>query len=168
MYPIDRQKADPGKLAACETWPIFHRVLTASPLAIRETLCDIRNRFTKSTDPDTLGRLELVLAEVLNNVAEHAVPRHGGLAVKDSPTIHLSIVRTERGFVCAVTDDGISLPDKCLQPRNLPGFEDSELSESGFGWFLIQDLTQTLCYYREEQRNCLAFSVPLARAVRSS
>ncbi|SIS54722.1 ATP-binding protein [Paracoccus saliphilus] len=164
MNSIDRQKADPGKFAACKAWPLFHRVLTANPFAIREALSDVRNRFTKSANPDTIGRLELVLAEVLNNVAEHAVPRHGNLPAKDVPTIHLSIVRTERGFVCAVADDGISLPDKCLQPHSLPKTENSGLSESGFGWFLIQDLTQTLCYYREEQKNYLAFSVPLTQS----
>ena len=35
-----------------------------------------------------------------------------------------------------------------------------DLPEGGFGWCLIQGLTQSLCYYREGQRNCLAFMVP--------
>lgn len=165
LNSIDRQKADPDKLATCEAWPLFHRVLTATPSAIREALSDVRNRFTKSANPDAIGRLELVLAEVLNNVTEHAVPQNGNLPAKDLPTIHLSIARIERGFICAVADDGISLPDTCLQSRDLPKTENSELCESGFGWFLIRALTQTLYYYREEQRNYLAFSVPLTQSV---
>ena len=46
--------------------------------------------------------------------------------------------------------DAVALPD----PAGLP--------EGGFGWFLIQDLTQALCYYRRESRNYLAFNIPFA------
>ena len=72
-------------------------------------------------------------------------------------------MRHSSGLACALTDDGISLPDDCLLPRSLPPMVADDLPEGGFGWFLIQDLTQALCYYREESRNYLAFSIPFAQ-----
>ena len=35
------------------------------------------------------------------------------------------------------------------------------LPEGGFGWYLIQDLTASLSYFREGRRNFLAFIVPV-------
>lgn len=136
--------------------PMFHRVLTADPNAVRATLKELRGRFRDEVSADTLGRLELVLAEVMNNVTEHAI---NGRAVAD-PKIHLCVVRHDSGLACAITDDGASLPDDCLLPRQLPQMDNSDLPEGGFGWYLIQDLTQELRYYREGQRNFLGFNVP--------
>ncbi|SES73726.1 ATP-binding protein [Paracoccus homiensis] len=154
MTPSHRQNVGPHPRPSMSTKPMFHRVFAAEPSVVRKTLVDIRARFGAGLDEDTMGRLELVLAEVLNNVAEHAVD------VRQGTSIHLCIVRQDAGFACAITDDGVSLPQECLQPRNLPQDGATELPEGGFGWYLIQDLTQALCYYRERHRNFLAFSVP--------
>lgn len=166
MTSTERQNAGPSGRIATRTQPMFHRVLHADPARVRETLKDIRQRFRAEVNADTLGRLELVLAEVMNNVAEHAaLPAAGqdaGQAPGHRPSIHLSIVRHETGLACAVSDDGVSLPEDCVLPRGLPVMDLSDLPEGGFGWYLIQDLTQALCYYREEQRNFLAFSVPFS------
>ena len=160
MTPSERSDPGIGNRASALTQPMFHRVLNAHPMIVRDTLQDVRQRFRGEVGDDTLGRLELVLAEVMNNVA-----KHGGAvaAVRDLPSIHLCIVRHSSGLACALTDDGISLPDDCLLPRNLPPMVADDLPEGGFGWFLIQDLTQALCYYREESRNYLAFSIPFAQ-----
>ena len=137
--------------------PMFHRVFEAELNNVRTVLNDIRKRFSGDVSDDTMGRLELVLAEVMNNVAKHG----GAVAsARDLPSIHLCIVRHESGLACAITDDGVSLPSECLLPRNLPQIDQDALPEGGFGWYLIQDLTQALCYYREERRNFLAFSIP--------
>jgi len=153
--------AGTGARPATRTQPMFHRVLSAHPMTVRDTLSDVRLRFRTEVSDDTLGRLELVLAEVMNNVAEHAPL--GQAEQARLPVIHLCIVRHSSGLACALTDDGISLPDDCLLPRSLPPMVADDLPEGGFGWFLIQDLTQALCYYREESRNYLAFSIPFAQ-----
>ncbi|MFD1480105.1 ATP-binding protein [Paracoccus nototheniae] len=142
---------------------MFHRVLKAHPVTVRATLHDVRQRFSREVSEETLGRLELVLAEVMNNVTEHA-PRTGrqtAMAPPRPPVIHLCIVHQDACIACALTDDGNTLPDDCMLPRSLPTLAMDDLPEGGFGWFLIQDLTQALCYYREESRNYLAFSIPL-------
>lgn len=160
MTSTERQKAGIGSRASTRTQPMFHRILQAHSEVVRDTLADIRERFQQEVSADTLGRLELVLAEVLNNVTEHA--GQSG----QPPSIHLCIVRHDAGLACAITDDGMSLPDECLLPRDLPQADGSDLPEGGFGWYLIQDLTQALCYYRESQRNFLAFSVPFVQPER--
>lgn len=136
--------------------PMFHRILTADPDTVRATLVALRVRFRDEVTADALGRLELVLAEVLNNVAKHA----SRSPLMPDPKVHLCVVRHEAGLACAITDDGVSLPADCLRPRQLPQLDSAELPEGGFGWYLIQDLTQELRYYREGQRNFLGFSVP--------
>ena len=151
---------------------MFHRVLRAEARIVRDTLSDIRHRFAAEIDADALGRLELVLAEVMNNVAEHGPgtdPDAGETAGAETghraaPLIHLCVVRHAGGLSCAVTDDGVSLPAGCLLPPGAPTAGAIDLPEGGFGWFLIHGLTQELCYYREERRNFLAFRVPVSDA----
>lgn len=161
MSSTERQNAGHTLRPLARTQPMFHRVLQAEPHDVRRTLKDLRTRFASEVSADAMGRLELVLAEVMNNVAEHAPL--GQAEQARLPVIHLCIVRHSSGLACALTDDGISLPDDCLLPRSLPPMVADDLPEGGFGWFLIQDLTQALCYYREESRNYLAFSIPFAQ-----
>ncbi|MDB6182818.1 ATP-binding protein [Paracoccus fistulariae] len=162
MPPRDWQNAGLDGCPSIPTQKMFHRVLCADPAVVRQTLMDIRDRFRDDVSLDTLGRLELVLAEVMNNITEHAGVLHLRDPGHPKPSIHLSIVRHPAGLACGITDDGPLLPAECLQPRNLPGGTYPDLEEGGFGWFLIQDLTQSLCYYREGGRNFLDFSVPFA------
>lgn len=155
MSSIERQNADPQNRPLPRTQPMFHRVLQARPQDIRHALTDLRARFAPLVTPDAMGRLELVLAEVMNNVAEHAA-----VPGAETGSMHLCVVMQDNGLCCAITDDGGKLPVDCLKPRSLPIKDPLDLPEGGFGWFLIQGLTQSLCYYREDHRNCLAFSVP--------
>lgn len=160
MRATDTRGADAPVRASRNPRPMFHRVISAKPDLVRDTLAAIRGRFQHDIGADAMGRLELVLAEVMNNVAKHGVGK-GGRTV---PLIHICIVSHDCGLACALTDDGDRLPSECLLPRSLPQLPDNELPEGGFGWYLIQDLTQELCYYREDTRNFLAFRIPLIPA----
>lgn len=163
MTPTERQNAGVDARPSTQSRPMFHRILRADPATVRDTLAAVGERFRHEVSDDTLGRLELVLAEVMNNIAEHAAVACAEPGCKDELTlIHLCIVSHRCGLACALTDNGVSLPADCLLPRNLPQLAQQELPEGGFGWYLIQDLTQELCYYREDQRNFLAFRVPCA------
>ncbi|VDS08239.1 hypothetical protein PARHAE_01422 [Paracoccus haematequi] len=158
MSSTERQNAGPKPRTLTRSQPMFHRVLQADPNDVRQALKDLRARFAPQLSADTMGRLELVLAEVMNNVVEHA--ELALLPDAMSRSIHLCVVMHDNGLSCAITDDGGRLPADCLLPRNLPVMDPLDLPEGGFGWCLIQGLTQSLCYYREDQRNCLAFMVP--------
>lgn len=136
---------------------IFHHSFEADPLAVRTALRAALARFMRQMTREEAGTLELVLAEVLNNIVEHSY------ADGAAGTITLSMVRDRRGLSCSVSDDGVELPDECLFPLRA---EDARprpdaLPEGGFGWFLIRDLVEDLGYNRENGRNLLAFRLPL-------
>lgn len=151
--------------------PMLNRIFRADPMTVRDALTFLRERFDGSAESEVISRLELALAEVLNNICEHGArdeaERLDGRI--HSPLIHLCVVRHVGGIACAVTDDGKPLPPECLDPRTLPYIgapeEDDDallmLPEGGFGWYLIQDLTASLSYFREGRRNFLAFIVPV-------
>lgn len=144
--------------------PMFHRILAAEPLTVQQALIDLRVRFAGAVPADALDRMELAMAEVLNNIVQHG--RHPpGAAPRGRPppvTIHLTVTSHAGGLACAVADDGTPLPPSCLVPARLPPPEIAALREGGFGWFMIRDLTQSLFYFREQRRNVLCFHIPPA------
>ncbi|MDK8873475.1 ATP-binding protein [Paracoccus sp. SSJ] len=150
---------------------MFHRIFRADPTTVRAALLFLRERFDGSAGDEVIAKLELALAEVLNNICEHGT-RYEALRLDGrahAPLIHLCVARHVGGIACAVTDDGRPLPASCLAAHGLPWTapppRDAEaillLPEGGFGWFLIQDLTASLSYFREGRRNFLAFIVPV-------
>lgn len=149
--------------------PMFHRIFRADPETVRAALIFLRERFQGSAEDEVIARLELALAEVLNNICEHGT-RHEATRLggrPHTPLIHLCVARHVGCIACAVTDDGRPLPLSCLDARDLPfvamqpGNALASLPEGGFGWYLIQELTASLSYFREGRRNFLAFIVPV-------
>ncbi|WP_159440044.1 ATP-binding protein [Phaeovulum vinaykumarii] len=155
----ETETPDPGRADRRPGAPqIFVHSCNADPLAVRDALAAAVARFVDQLSREEAGTLELVLAEVMNNIVEHSYgERHEG-------TITLSIVRDRRGLSCSVSDDGVPLPPICLDEPRLPSTDVARehLPEGGFGWFLIRDMTRDLGYHRENGRNLLAFRLPLA------
>lgn len=135
----------------------FRHSFCADPLSVRAALRTILARFIRQMTGDEAGTLEIVLAEVFNNIVKH------GYGDSGKGTITIALSRDPRGLSCLISDEGIALPDRCLSgigdhPRPVPG----NLPEGGFGWFLIRDLVQDLQYCRLEGRNELFFRLPLS------
>ncbi len=86
----------------------------------------------------------LVLAEVLNNVVEHAC--------SDDPAalVWLDISRCAGVLDIVVTDSGRPIPDARLPDATMPGIprEIENLPEGGFGWPLIWRLARSVTYQR--------------------
>ncbi|MEM8731557.1 MAG: ATP-binding protein [Pseudomonadota bacterium] len=100
---------------------------------------------------DRAGIVEIALAEITNNIVEHA---YAGV---DDGEIHLSAHLSGTMLHFAFVDDGAPLPNETLpsgRPPDLNGPCEA-LPEGGFGWFLIHSLTSHLHYRRENDRNCL-------------
>ena len=101
--------------------------------------------------PDMAVNAEIVLAEVLNNVVEHAYARHSG-------DITLVLRGTGRGLACELTDRGAAMPGLTLP---VGAFQDlgevEDLPEGGFGWYLIRTLVEDLRYERRGDENHLSF-----------
>lgn len=102
---------------------------------------------------DVRGNVEIVLAEVLNNVVEHAY--------RDAPgPICICIDHIAPVLAVSVFDQGAPMPGGHLPAGHpLPIEEVEELPEGGFGWFLIRALTQDLRYDRAGEVNRLCFAV---------
>lgn len=149
-----RRRGTDGSRAGTPPLVIFTRSFRALPGTVRDTLIALRERLHGHISNDLMGRAELVLAELLNNIAQHGRPNRDG----PMPLVHLSVVARSDGLSCSVSDNGRLLPTICLnsQPPEPSGYP-----EGGFGWFLIGHLTQSLAYFRENDRNYVAFTVPI-------
>lgn len=94
---------------------------------------------------------EIVLAEVLNNIVEHA---YGG----DCGQIQISVTRKAGFLEICIIDAGRPMPGLKLPKGELvPLFDGQDPPEGGFGWFLIRTLTQDLQYQRVRDQNILQF-----------
>jgi len=109
---------------------------------------------------EQLFTLELVLAEVLNNIVEHAYGDSGEGRIDMSVSVHDSCIH------CTVIDQGAPMPGGALPPgcRHDPtALALQDLPEGSFGWSLIRDLTTGLDYRRSRGTNRLSFRIDLRR-----
>ena len=130
----------------------FRLHATASEMSVRALLIETRDRLrAHGLAEAACGTVEIVLAEALNNIVEHAYDR------ADTGEIGLHVRLERTALVCTLTDRGATLP--ALQPPEgqLPemGPCPENLPEGGFGWFLIRSLTRDIHYAREAGRNRL-------------
>lgn len=106
-------------------------------------LCDL--------SADGRGTAEIVLAEALNNIVEHAYAHHSG-------HIEVALSLSPPDLLFQIADRGLPLPDSCLPAGILTPLDQmDELPEGGFGWFLIRTLARDLDYRRDAGRNLLSF-----------
>ena len=97
------------------------------------------------------GIAEIVLAEVLNNVVEHA---YGAL----SGEIRVVLSRNDSEILCQIRDQGRPMPTGLPAPgQSKPLVAGEDLPEGGFGWFLIRTLAHDLSYARDGGDNVLSF-----------
>ncbi len=111
-------------------------------------------------DPDERSTLELVLAEIVNNIAEHAY------CGRPDGWIEILVRPRPEGICCRISDEGKPMPGGkpppgLLQDLNVPV---KDLPEGGFGWFLISDLAKDLTYERQKGRNTLRFRMAIGAA----
>ncbi|MBE0555051.1 MAG: ATP-binding protein [Rhodobacteraceae bacterium] len=103
--------------------------------------------------PAFRGAAELVLAEAMNNIVEHAYAGQPG-------RIELRMQPHAGGLAFLVTDWGRPMPGGALPPGNPPVLSaEADLPEGGFGWHLIRRLASGLDYRRIADRNVLRFDL---------
>jgi serine/threonine-protein kinase RsbW len=131
------------------------QLFTADPAEVRLALARlIAASPVQDLPEDDRGTVELVLAEVLNNVAEHAYA--GG-----SGPVEVGLCATPLGIACRIVDRGLAMPDGQVPRGDLPQAAPDDLPEGGFGWHLIRSLTADLTYARSAGQNRLSFLIPL-------
>ncbi|QUJ76484.1 ATP-binding protein [Sulfitobacter albidus] len=131
-----------------------------SEAAVREGLAEVMAHLAPlALSPDDSGTVELVLAEALNNIVEHALAQ----------TCELHDIRVEgrrdpAGLHLLISDPGTPMPGG-QAPAGAPPQIDlptQTLPEGGFGWFMIQTLAQDVRYARIGAENRLSLRLPLS------
>lgn len=106
---------------------------------------------------EALDRLEIALAEVFNNVVEHAYA--------DAPDgeVEVTVDVLPPGLHITIWDDGVPMPAGRLPGGQTadPGLAGHEQPEGGYGLFLIRQLAKKLRYERVGERNRLSFRFAL-------
>ncbi len=108
----------------------------------------------------SIATVELVLAEAINNIVEHA---YTGTAKEKLIRAELSLIGQQLDV--ALCDNGVAFPDGMLPSGELPDLDVAleQLPEGGFGWFLIYTQTQSVHYSRRDDRNTLSLCFELDR-----
>jgi len=130
----------------------FCLALPATAEGVRAALCQaLTSPPLHRQSPAFRGAAELVLAEAMNNIVEHAYAGQPG-------RIELRMQPHAGGLAVSVTDWGRPMPGGALPPGNPPVLSaEADLPEGGFGWHLIRSLSTDLTYARVDGQNRLSF-----------
>lgn len=132
----------------------------AAPGAVRRTLKGVREGLAGAgVTAQDRATVEIVLAEALNNVAEHA---YAGAAA-GRVTLCLRVYGNK--IVARLSDAGRAFGGDQAPAGLAPCLDVPRmgLPEGGFGWFLIRSLTSDVSYARRGGRNHLMLTIPLGQ-----
>ncbi|MBK1634272.1 ATP-binding protein [Rhodovulum adriaticum] len=145
--------ARPGLACETETGSSLKLGFWATGTEVRLALLCIRRHYAAGLGPgETLDIAETVLAEVLNNICEHAYPAAA------PGRIDLRLLSCCGRLGAEVRDTGRAMPGNRLPAGQLP---QADRPEGGFGWFLIHALADGLSYRHYAGTNILRLTVPL-------
>lgn len=132
--------------------PALHLIVPGTAEAVRQALQDIHaSGILAPRSADLRSSAEIVLAEVLNNIVEHAYAKRTG-------NIRISLSCDRSGLACCLTDCGAAMPGLALPKGDFQSLGPTvDLPEGGFGWFLIRSLATELTYHRVGDENRLSF-----------
>lgn len=139
----------PGVIVS-ETFP-------ADPRWVRRIIHKTMEELNKiGIDADDVGTVEIVLAEALNNIVEHAYDEDD-----KSGEIKLVVKQRSSGLMVEVSDKGHPMPNGRAPLGNHPmsEFNNDPMPEGGYGWFLIRELVRDLIYDRRDGQNFLVFRI---------
>jgi serine/threonine-protein kinase RsbW len=131
----------------------FDLEVQSGQMAAREALAQFLEALGPlNLDVEETGTIELVLAEVLNNIVEHAYPENA-----PAGPIAIHCAHQDDGLLVQIKDKGKAMPDGKLPLGEVASLdvELDDMPEGGFGWFLIQHLARDVTYARVEDENHL-------------
>ncbi|WP_146585021.1 ATP-binding protein [Puniceibacterium confluentis] len=148
--------ADPS--AALRAAQLYAGELHSVPESVRGTLRQVTRVLKSCGIPRApRGLVELVLAESLNNIVEHAYRgRTDGM-------ITVTVTLKDRLLRLAICDQGHPLPGGDLPSGRAAQLDvpRGDLPEGGFGWHLIRSLARQLDYKRTGTVNQLVITLDL-------
>lgn len=135
----------------------FEISLAATQDAVRDALKSFLNELVSlGLTDEALSRVELVTAETLNNIVEHAFCND-----QQPGFIRVRCAFRADGMHLRFTDFGAPMPDLKAPDRKSFDTETAipNLPEGGFGWGLIRDLTEEISYRRSGPLNSLSMRI---------
>lgn len=147
-------------MSASATLPPFHISVQSNGIAVRTALKELLRRLAPlCLGVDDTGTVELVMAEALNNIVEHAYPEEDEVGPIDILCEHGA-----DGLHLKVIDQGRAMPNGILPIAASADLEVEfhNMPEGGFGWFLIKDLAKEVRYERTDWENRLMFRLAVA------
>jgi serine/threonine-protein kinase RsbW len=139
--------------------PKFELTIQSGAMGVRQALEAFMSELSPlELEIEESSTVQLVLAEVINNIMEHAYPEGGAAG-----PIVIKCTGRDDGLHLHIQDEGSPMPGGQLplgmsQSLNV-GLCD--LPEGGFGWFLIKDLAKDLKYRRIGQENHLHLRIAI-------
>jgi serine/threonine-protein kinase RsbW len=134
----------------------FRILVQARQAAVGDAIDLTLSRFGPLLTGAETAALHITLAEVLNNIVEHA---YSGLP---PGVICVDLRLLADGLHCRVEDQGHPMPESGLPRGDLPAVDVGvpDLPEGGFGWRIIRSLATDLTHVRTGGTNRLAFRLP--------
>ncbi|MDA8586436.1 ATP-binding protein [Rhodobacteraceae bacterium] len=150
--PVDDRGQSQPKLVFDKSYPADFRWVRR---AIQNATDELR---AEGLSEETLGSVEIVLAEALNNVAEHAYPADA------TGDLRLIIRRRAKALMFEIRDRGKPMPKGRAPIGNHPMTEFNQhdaMPEGGYGWFLIREIVSDLVYDRHDDENFLVIRMAI-------
>jgi serine/threonine-protein kinase RsbW len=145
----------PDDAVAAPEGPVLLRLsIAGTPEAVSAALHALFAGPDRLTLPgDSGGDAQIVLAEAMNNIVEHAYADRPG-------EIDITLWRVPGSLWCRLVDNGAPMPE-ALPTGALPVIpSDGDLPEGGFGWYLIRQLARDVSHTRRGRANHLTFRIP--------
>lgn len=131
---------------------VLNFVIPATNMAVRRMLHGLNLSLLANGLSDAgIEHVEIVLAEVLNNVVEHAY------ADRQRGSIAMVTCLKPHKLEIELIDSGAPMPNDQLSSGTLSAHD---TPKGGFGWHLIRALTDRLDYVREKGQNRLTLHIP--------
>jgi len=140
--------------------PPFDLCVRSGDMAVREALGGIIGGLAPlSLDVEEINTVELVMAEALNNIVEHAYPEN-----TEDGSIAVGCQHHTDGLHMTIRDQGRPMPDGQVPigMRQKLDVDVMDMPEGGFGWFLIQNLAKDVRYGRVQNENLLQLRLAVA------
>lgn len=151
----------PKSLTVTSDKYVYRSRVGATLLDVREAVTKLKSVLVQSQVPPLdISCVEIVVAEILNNVVKHA---HDGLE-QGWFEIQCTLVENGLHFICR--DNGVAMPGGTPPGGTLPNVEGpkDELPEGGWGWSLVRTLSSNLNYVRVNDINLVSFHLHAAAA----
>ncbi|GAA6209257.1 hypothetical protein NBRC116601_25500 [Cognatishimia sp. WU-CL00825] len=136
----------------------YHSLPHAQIADVRKALCVFRSELhATGINKLTVSSMEIVLAEILNNIVEHGIGHRpdGWFCIE---------CRTGKSVLqFHIRDNGTAMPNGTL-PLGLPPNINRPLHkmpEGGWGWSLVHALAENLTYLRKDHINHVTYRIPI-------